>query len=182
MNRQTHIDTKKSSVFTQMTILQWEWYKTKLGQTALILLNYNYGPTRRLGVNVTIRPHSTLLPHTQRACCACCKEDMEPESSLIWHPESELWRFPCYLVTVVFTIKSWSAQFNLCKSTSHSLLTVRSHYGRTNGSHPLRSQTTLGGTSVIAIHPGTELLRAEQVVHAHYGPYPLRIELPACTT
>ena len=38
---------------------------TKLGQMALILLNYKYSPTGRIGVNVSIRPHSTL-PHNGR--------------------------------------------------------------------------------------------------------------------
>ena len=31
---------------------------TKLGQMALILLNYKYSPTGRIGVNASIRPHS----------------------------------------------------------------------------------------------------------------------------
>ena len=51
----------------------WEWYKTwfltKLGQNALIILNYKSSPTRRIGVNASIRPHSTRKTSLSRERC-----------------------------------------------------------------------------------------------------------------
>ena len=65
MNRTTRLGTNR-----ELYIHNDDGYKkndinmvlTKLGQMALILLNYRYSPTGHIGVNASIRPHSTGTP------------------------------------------------------------------------------------------------------------------------